>query len=307
MKPAPFTYHRPVELDAALDLLGRLRDAGQHAKVLAGGQSLLPMLSMRLAEPAHVVDINALAGLDGVDVDAAGVRVGALVRHRGLERHAGAGAVLPLLRQALRQVAHPTIRNRGTSVGSLCHADPAAELPAVLALLGGAVVARSRRGERRIQAPDFFLGPLESALEPDELAVATQFHRPPPGTGTAFVEVARRHGDYAVCGVAAAVTVDEAGRVRAARAAYVSAGEGIGALDLGAAVAGAGVDVAAWADAGELARGLVATESDIHASAQYRSQLVAVLTARALQDAAAQAGLDSTSHASALDPAQGAR
>lgn len=289
MKPAPFTYHRPTELAEALALLGELTDAGDHPKVLAGGQSLLPMLSMRLAEPSHLIDLNALTDLDCVDVGERGVRVGALVRHRALERHDGAFAALPVLRQALRHVAHPTIRNRGTTVGSLCHADPAAEMPAVLALLGGEVQTRSVRGERTIAAGDFFVGPLEAALEPDEVAVAAIFPRLAPGTGTAVVELARRHGDYAMCGVVAAVTVDGSGRVSSARATYVSAGEGCTPVDLGAAVVGSGVDQAPWEAAGELARALVATEPDIHASAEYRSQLVAVLTTRALQDAAAAA------------------
>ena len=289
MKPAPFTYHRPVELAQALGLLAELHDAGEHPKVLAGGQSLLPMLSMRLAAPSHLVDLNALPDLAAVDVGEQGVRVGALVRHRALEHHVGAFEALPILRQALRHVAHPTIRNRGTTVGSLCHADPAAEMPAVLSLLGGSVVARSQRGERTIAAGDFFVGPLESALEPDEIAVAATFPRPATGTGTAVVELTRRHGDYAVCGVAAAVTIDGAGRVTRARATYVSAGHDGTPVDLGAAVVGSGVDAAPWEAAGELARELVATEADIHASAEYRSQLVAVLTTRALRAAAAAA------------------
>jgi carbon-monoxide dehydrogenase medium subunit len=290
MKPAPFTYHRPAQVDEAVRLLAALHDRGEPAKVLAGGQSLVPLLSMRLAAPMHIVDVGALPGLGDVAVTRNGVGVGALVRHRALERHEEAQAVLPLLRQALVHVAHPTIRNRGTVVGSLCHGDPSAELPAVLALLGGSLTARSVRGERTVPADELFTGPLETSLADDELAVSAYFPTPPPRTGTSVAEVARRHGDYAVCGVVAAVTLDDAGLVAAARATYVSAGETLAPVDLGRPVVGAAPAVADWAAAGALARDLVTTEADLHASAAYRSRLVAVLTERALRDAAGRAG-----------------
>ena len=290
MKPAPFTYHRPAEVDEAVRLLAELHDRGEQAKVLAGGQSLVPLLSMRLAAPAHVVDVGALPDLADVTVDGNRVSVGALVRHRGLERHEGAHALLPLLRQALVNVAHPTIRNRGTVVGSLCHADPSAELPAVLSLLGGSLTARSVRGERTVRADELFTGPLETSLADDELALAAHFPAPPPGTGTSVVEVARRHGDYAVCGVVAAVTLDADGLVAAARATYVSAGDTLAPVDLGEPVVGSSAATAEWRAAGELARERVATEDDLHASAAYRSRLVATLTERALREAAGRAG-----------------
>ena len=290
MKPAPFTYHRPAEVDEAVRLLAGLHDRDESAKVLAGGQSLVPLLSMRLASPMHIVDVGALPGLADVAVDREGVSVGALVRHRGLERHEGAHAVLPLLRQALLNVAHPTIRNRGTVVGSLCHADPSAEMPAVLALLGGALTVRSVRGERTVRADELFTGPLETSLADDELALAAHFPAPPPRTGTSVAEVARRHGDYAVCGVVAAVTLDDTGLVTSARATYVSAGDTLAPVDLGQPVVGATPAAADWRAAGELARDGVATEDDLHASAAYRSQLVAVLTERALREAAGRAG-----------------
>jgi carbon-monoxide dehydrogenase medium subunit len=197
--------------------------------------------------------------------------------------------VLPVLRQALRHVAHPTIRNRGTVVGSLCHADPSAELPAVLSLVGGSVTARSVRGERAVAAADLFTGPLETSLAEDELALAAHFPALPVGTGTSVVELARRHGDYAVCGVVAAVTLDGGGRVAAARATYVSAGDSLAPVDLLAPVAGSSPQDADWTAAGELARAAVATEDDLHASAAYRSRLVAVLTERALREAAGRA------------------
>jgi carbon-monoxide dehydrogenase medium subunit len=288
MKPSPFTYHRPRGLPEALDVLARV---GGDGKVLAGGQSLIPMLSMRLAAPGHLVDINAVPGLDGVEVGADAVRVGALVRHAALQRHPGAATAVPLLRQALQYVAHPTIRNRGTSVGSIVHADPSGELPAALTLLGGRLVAASVRGEREIAAPDLFAGPLETTLEADELVVAAVFPRPAAGTGTAVVEVARRHGDYAVCGVLAAVTLDGAGAVATARACYVTAGELGTVVDLTEAAAGLTLEhrPADWQRIGEAAGEQVEVDTDIHASAAYRAHLVTVLTGRALQQATREA------------------
>jgi carbon-monoxide dehydrogenase medium subunit len=268
MKPAPFSYHRPQDVPEAVSVLHQLLGSGGHAKVLAGGQSLLPVMSMRLASPDHIVDINAIAGLDEITVTPDAVRIGALVRHRALERHDGAAAALPLLRETLKHVAHPTIRNRGTTVGSLCHADPSSEMPVVLCALGGHIVAASVRGERQ---------------------VAAVFPTLPAGTGSAMVEVARRHGDYAMCGVVATVSLDDEGRVGRVRAGYLSAGDSPEPLDLSAPVAGSSPADADWAAIGELARGLVPTEPDIHASAEYRSQLVAVLTERAVRRAAARA------------------
>jgi carbon-monoxide dehydrogenase medium subunit len=289
MKPAPFRYYRPRSVEEAVTVLHELQGAGGHAKVLAGGQSLLPVMSMRLASPEHIVDINAIDSLDEIVVAPDSVRIGALVRHRALERHAEAAVALPLLRETLRHVAHPTIRNRGTTVGSLCHADPASEMPAVLSLLGGHVMAASVRGERRVAAADLFVGPLETSLAEDELAVAAVFPTLPAGTGAAMVEVARRHGDYAMCGVVAAVTLDDEGRVGRVRAGYLSAGDSPQPLDLSAPVAGSSPATADWAAVGSLDRELVPTEADIHASAEYRSQLVAVLTERAVRTGAQRA------------------
>jgi carbon-monoxide dehydrogenase medium subunit len=223
VKPPPFTYHRPGSLQEALETLAEL---GPEAKVLAGGQSLVPLMSMRLATPRHLVDINHLPGLDTVEPTTDGVRVGALARHAHVERDHRAHAAAPLLRQALRHVAHPAIRNRGTVVGSLVHADPAAEMPAVLALLDGEVELMGPRGRRSVGAADFFVGPMESAVAADEVAVAARFRWPAGRTGSAFVELARRSGDYAMCGVAALVSVDVDGAITSARAALISVGPG---------------------------------------------------------------------------------
>lgn len=286
MKPSPFAWTAPETLDEALDVLARV---GEDAKVLAGGQSLLPILNMRLAAPAHLVDINRLAELSYVHTDADAVRVGALARHAQVEKDRAAFEVLPLLQQALRLVAHPVIRNRGTTVGSIAHADPSGEMTAVLALTGGTVTAARAGGTRDIAAADFFVGPLESALEPGELATVASFPRPPAGTGTAFVEVARRHGDYAVCGVAVAVTLDGDGAVITARAAYISLAATPLVLDLTDAVIGQRGASADWSAAADLAVGQVDPEPDIHATADYRRHLAGVLTARALAEAAGRA------------------
>ncbi len=204
MKPAPFSYLRPGTLQEALVALAG--DPG--AKVLAGGQSLVPLLSMRLASPATLVDINALPDLDHVTTDGDGVRVGALARHADVLADVAAGACQPLVALALSNVAHATIRNRGTTVGSIVHADAAAEMPVVLALLGGSVDVASVRGTRTIPAEELFAGPLESTLAADEIATEAFFPALRPGEGIAFAEIARRQGDYALVGVAAVVRLE---------------------------------------------------------------------------------------------------
>jgi carbon-monoxide dehydrogenase medium subunit len=259
---------------------------GAHGKVLAGGQSLIPLLNMRLAAPEHLVDINRVAGFDAVETGPEGVRVGALARHAAVERSAAVRAAQPLIGQALRLVAHPVIRNRGTVVGSLVHADPSAELPAVLALLGGSVrLARVSGSERDVAAADFFVGPLESAIEPGELAISAFFPAPADRagrTGSAFVEVARRHGDFAMAGVAAVVTLDEQGEVAAARVACVSVGPVPVVVDVS--------DLAPdWKAAARAVQDRIEPEGDIHATADYRRHLTGVLAERALTQAAADA------------------
>jgi carbon-monoxide dehydrogenase medium subunit len=278
MKPAPFTWHGPRSVAEAVAVLA---EHGDEGKVLAGGQSLIPVLAMRLAAPGHLVDINAVAELDFVRTEPAGVTVGALARHATVEKDAAARTAVPLLQQALTLVAHPTIRNRGTTVGSIAHADPAGEMTAVLTLLGGSVTAASARGERTIAAADFFLGPLESALRPDELVTQAFFPAPPPGSGSAFVEISRRHGDYALCGVGAVAEVDASGALVGLRCGYLSVTDTPLVLDL----------TQAWAageqDAVEQARTAVDPQTDLHATADYRRHLAGVLTIRAVRRALA--------------------
>jgi carbon-monoxide dehydrogenase medium subunit len=282
VKPPAFDYSRPETLEEAVGLLAELSSGG---KVLAGGQSLLPILSMRLAAPEHLVDINRIAELDTISAGPDGVRLGALARHAAVERDPAVRSTQPLIPAALRQVAHPTIRNRGTTLGSIVHADPSGEMPAVLALLGGSVTAVSARGRRTISVAEFFLGPLESALGPDEIAVEAYFPALAVRSGTAFAEVSRRHGDYAVCGVAALVSVDQERRITSARAGYLSIASTPLVLDLTEAVLGrrCADDLSA---AGRLARQLVEPDADIHASADYRRDLAGVLSDRVITEAA---------------------
>jgi aerobic carbon-monoxide dehydrogenase medium subunit len=285
VKPAPFAYLRPSTVDEALQML-----AAGDAKVLAGGQSLVPILSMRLASPATIVDINHVGGLDAVEVDDVGVRIGALTRHRALERDAAAFAANPQLRRTLAYVAHPTIRNRGTTVGSLVHADPSAEMPAVLALLGGDVdVVSASSGRRTIAAEDFVVGPMESSVRPDELAVSAWFPHLPPRSGSAWREVSRRHGDYAVAGVGAVVTLADDRTVASARLAFISVAMVPLCVDVSAPLAGRTADDLDLAAVGELVDTSIDPEPDIHASAEYRGHLARVLAGRALKEAAADA------------------
>jgi carbon-monoxide dehydrogenase medium subunit len=271
MKPAPFAYLRPATLEEALAALA----GEQGAKVLAGGQSLVPLLSMRLAAPSMLVDINALPDLGHVRVAEDGVRVGALARHAEVLASAEAAQAQPLLAMALSHVAHPTIRNRGTTVGSIVHADAAAEMPMVLRLLEGSVDVASVRGRRTIPAAELFAGPLESTLAHDEIAVEAFFPGLAPGAGVAFQEIARRQGDYALVGVAAHVETDGE-TVTRARVGFVSVSDVPVVVDVTDAVQDPAGDPAATALA-ELD-----PAEDIHATAAYRTHLVKVLAPRVL-------------------------
>lgn len=285
MKPSPFAYHSPESVEDAIDVLGEL---GHDGKVLSGGQSLLPLLNMRLAAPAAIVDINRLDELDTIEVTDDAVRVGARARQRTLERHAAAADAQPLLREALGWVAHPVVRNRGTVVGSVVHADPAAEMTGVLVLLDGEVELRSRDGSRSVPAADFLIGPLEADLQPGELAVAVRFPTAPPRTGTAVAELARRHGDYAMAGAIVSVTADEGGAVTGARAAMIGVGDTAVVVDLDDAMSGPADDVDVR-DAVEVVRTTIDPLDDIHATASYRRHLAGVLVGRALRTAGRRA------------------
>ncbi len=281
MKPAAFEYFTPATVDEAVALLA---EHGGEAKPLAGGQSLIPAMNFRLARPAVLVDLNRVSELAYVRAETGGVALGAMTRQRAVERSDVVARAAPLLAEAMPSIAHAQIRNRGTIGGSIAHADPAAELPAVMLALDARFRARSSSGERSIAAGEFFKGMLETALEPGELLIEIVLPRLPASSGTAFLEMARRHGDYALVGVAAIVTFDPRGRCKEARIGLLSVGDGpVLATEAAKVLVG-------QAPSGELLRAAgeaAATRdtdppSDIHASAAYRRQLVAVLTRRAL-------------------------
>jgi len=278
VKPAPFEH---VAVDSAAEAVAVLAQHGGDAKVLAGGQSLVPMLNMRLSRPAVLVDINRAAGLDRLTESNGVLSVGALVRQRALERWATARC--PLVAEALKSVGHLAIRTRGTVVGSIAHADPASELPALLLCLDGSVIARAARGERTLRAGDFFVGPLVTALEPDELVSEVRVSLPPPGAGWGFSEVARRHGDFALVGAAALLSCGGDGRVTRARIAFFGVG---GTPVRGEAAEGAltghAPTAAAIRDAARAAANALAPDGDLHATASYRKRVAAVLAERTL-------------------------
>jgi carbon-monoxide dehydrogenase medium subunit len=281
VKPAAFAYHRPDSVEGALALLA---EHGYDAKLLAGGQSLVPAMNFRLAAPAVLIDLNRIPGLDGIAEADGGVRIGAMVRQRAAERSERVAARAPLIAETLPFVAHAQIRNRGTMGGSIAHADPAAEMPAVMLALGARFHLRGPSGARVVAADDFFTGLFGTALEPEEMLVEIEVPAAAPGTGFAFDELSRRHGDFALAGVAATVRVDDEGRCIDARIALLSVGDGP-VLAAGAASALAGQLPSAEAiraAAHAAAQADIDPPGDIHASPAYRRQLVEVLVTRVL-------------------------
>ncbi|MGA0597677.1 FAD binding domain-containing protein [Enterovirga sp. CN4-39] len=258
MKPAPFRYCAPASVGEAVALKA---EHGSDAVFLAGGQSLVPMLNLRLVRPALVIDLNRIAGLSEIAEGPEGLTVGAMTRHHALERSDLAFRICPLLREVLGHVAHRVIRNRGTIAGSLANAHPASELPAALLALGGAVIARSPAGSRRIEADDLFLYPFSTSLGADELVTEVIFPALPAGTGYGFAEFTRRHSDFALAGVAAVV------RDGSARLALAGVGPRPILVDRPEPA-----DIAAAAEPGD----------DIHADAEYRRELVVALAVKAL-------------------------
>lgn len=282
MKPPKFDYHAPTTVDEALALLQRY---GGDAKVLAGGQSLMPLLNFRLSRPAALVDLNRIPALAYIREHDGQVRLGAMTRQRTIEFDSIVARKLPLLREATRWVGHLPIRTRGTIGGSIAHADPSAEYPAVLTALEGEVVARGPKGERVVPARDLFRTYLTTSLEPEEILVEVRLPATPAGAGVALEEFARRHGDFAIVGIAAMI-VREGQRCKQARLA--TAGAGPVPLRLRAAeeiLEREGLGDAAIEAAARRAAELVSPDSDIHASADYRRHLTGVLTRRALKRA----------------------
>jgi carbon-monoxide dehydrogenase medium subunit len=281
MKPPPFSYHDPRTVSDAVGLLSRL----DNAKVLAGGQSLMPMLNMRFVQPDHIIDINRVDGLSYIRDTAAGMEVGALTRQRELEFSALVADKFPLMREAIAYIGHRQTRNRGTLGGSLCHLDPSAELVSCAATLDATVTVVGPKGERQIAFADFPVAFMMPSIEPDELLTKVSFPAWKPGHGYAFIEFARRHGDFAI--VSAAVLMETDGRGRIARSAVTIGGMGtapVRARELESALAGQVPTPQLFREACEVCRKIEAID-DIHAPASYRQHLAAVLSRRALEKA----------------------
>ncbi|MET0503216.1 MAG: xanthine dehydrogenase family protein subunit M [Candidatus Binatia bacterium] len=285
MKPARFDYYDPTTLAEALSLLAQF---GDTAKPLAGGQSLVPMMNMRLARPAQLVDLNRLGELNYLKVEQGELRIGAMTRQRVLERSEIVARGWPLLPEAARYIGHVQIRNRGTVGGSLVHAYPSAELPVVMTALDATLVLRSEKGERVVRAEEFFVDVMTTVLQPGELLVEVRVPQVPPGSGASFQEVSRRHGDFALMGVAAIITPDAKGNVGAARLVFT------GAIPVRSRKAeelliGKPPDRDLFGEAARVAATALDPESDVHASAEYRKEVAAVLGRRVLEQAANRA------------------
>jgi aerobic carbon-monoxide dehydrogenase medium subunit len=293
VKPAWFDYYAPRHLDEALKILG---DAGGDGRVLAGGQSLVPMLNLRILSPSVIVDINRIEELTRLDADRDALTVGALVRHAELLRNPKVREGWPLLAEATVQVAHMAIRNRGTVCGSVSHNDPSAEHPSVLATMGGTVMIAGASGRRELPAEEFSTGMLANALEPGEMVVGLRYPRTPAHTGTAFVEFARRLGDFAIAGAAAMLTVRN-GTCETARLTIVGMGHGpFRAREAESLLTGGSLNAKASREAiAEAAAKVVAAvdpAEDVHASSSYRRHLAGVMAERALTAALARAGVN---------------
>ncbi|WP_454619695.1 FAD binding domain-containing protein [Bradyrhizobium cenepequi] len=286
MKPSIFGYQAPTTLEAAISILASDPDA----VVLAGGQTLLPAMNFRAANPSTLVDIQHVADLCGIEVGSGRIVVKAMTRHREFELDAEVARVSPLVAEVMQHVAHVPIRNRGTVVGSLCHADPSAEMPLLLVLLGGSVIARGPSGRREIAAEDFFQSFLTTARERDEIITEARFPVLPKGAGWAFDEVTRRHGDYAIAGVGCVLSLDDRGRashvqlaacgiadtpVRLKAAEEILTGTALGASDLDAAVAASAV--------------AVTQPDEMHVSQTYRRRALGTLIRRMVTTAAQRA------------------
>lgn len=283
MKPAPFEYHAPTSLEQALGLKNQF---GDEAKILAGGQSLVPAMNFRVVQPSLLVDLNRVAELSYIREEDV-IRVGAMTRERHLEFDPSIAKRTPLLSEAVPFIAHPQIRNRGTIGGSLVHADPAAELPVLMLALNARLKAKNISRERWIEARDFFAGMFTTALEADEILVEIELPFMPPRTGWSFMEVAPRAGDYALMGVAAQVTLDEAGKCKEVRLVYLNAGEGpVEAKEATQLLEGEPPnemlieETAAFASDKE-----INPFGNVHASADFQRHLAKVLTKRTLKQA----------------------
>jgi carbon-monoxide dehydrogenase medium subunit len=282
MKPASFDYARPDSVAHAVQLLSK---AGGDAKIIAGGQSLMPMMNFRLVKPSLLVDINSIPRIDGIERVGDKLRIGALVRHRMTAEDADIAASIPVLHAAMKHVAHLTVRNRGTFCGSVCHADPAAEMPMMTLLLNGVVNASSVRGEREISAHEFFAGSLVTVLESDEMVTSIDIDTLPEGVGWGFQEFSRRHGDYALAAVAVTM-VASGGVARDVRIGLMGVGETPMRMPgLEGMLEGNAVNDRLKDDVLHSLGELITPNSDLNGSAEYRRHLAGALLGRAITDA----------------------
>jgi carbon-monoxide dehydrogenase medium subunit len=288
MKPAPFKYIAATSLQHALAIKA---EHGDDAKFLAGGQSLMPTMNFRLAQPAILIDINGIDGGAGIRTgDAGHSRIGALTRYRTLERDADFARAFPLIAEALPHIAHPQIRNRGTLGGNLAHADPASELPAIAVALQARFHVHAAKQDRWIEAPDFFVGALTTDLQPDEMLVEIELPLPEPRTGSCFMEIARRRGDFAIVGVAAMITLDEQDECNRVRLSFCGVSEvPVDASSAADTLIGHQLTEHAACDVAAAVQAMIDPGGNVHATADYQRHIAGVLTERALTTACRRA------------------
>jgi CO/xanthine dehydrogenase FAD-binding subunit len=283
MKPAPFTYIAATSLEHALSLKA---EHGDDAKFLAGGQSLIPTMNFRLAQPAILIDINGIEDLAGIRPSGGTTRVGALTRYRALERDETFTQIFPLVGEALPHIAHPQIRNRGTLGGNLSHADPASELPAIALALRARFRVQGVKHERWIDAAEFFVGALTTDLQPHEMLVEVELPSPKPRTGACFMEIARRRGDFAIVGVATMITLGQGNKCTDVRLAFCGVGETpIDASSAADGLIGQTLGEEAIRDVAASVQKMIEPGGNVHATADYQRHIAGVLTERALQTA----------------------
>jgi CO/xanthine dehydrogenase FAD-binding subunit len=284
MKPASFEYCVPASLEEALQLLAQHKEV---ARPLAGGQSLVPLMNFRLARPAYLVDLNGLNELNYLRIENGDLLIGAMTRQRALERSAAVVAGWPLLQEATRHIGHVQIRNRGTVGGSLAHAYPSAELPVAMVALDASFRLRGQQSERMVQAREFFVDAMSTVLEPGELLVEIHVPKTPPRTGSAFQEISRRHGDFALAVVASTITLRPDGTIDTANLVFGGAKPTLSPKT--GTLVGKKPDTAIFNEVANDAAAELEPESDIHASADYRKEVSKVLARRALEQAATRA------------------
>lgn len=284
MKPAPFEYYVPDSLEQALDVMSQHAD---EAKILAGGQSLVPAMNFRVVQPRVLIDLNRIHELGFIREEGAAIRIGAMTRERQLEFNSSIARQTPLLAEAVPFIAHPQIRNRGTIGGSIVNADPAAELPVLMLALNARLKVRNVSGERWINAHDFFAGMFTTAMTPDEILVEIELPFMPPHTGWSFLEVAPRAGDYALMGVAALVGLDDNGKCRSAKLVYLNAGDGpVDAKESAKFLEGEVLnDKLIESTAASASENEINPYGNVHTSPEFQRHLANVLTKKALKQA----------------------